>query len=645
MEWGHVDVAAQREWLVTNGLGGFASGTPCDILTRRYHGLLIAALAPPLGRRVLFSKMDLSIDYANRRFDLGANRWHDGTLSPNGFVYLSDVTLEGTTPVCTYRIADATLERRIWMERGTDTTFITYTMLDGSAPLDLHLKAYVNDRDYHALTWAYDVGGVTNVDDLIATIKLGDGTPWYLGIDSGAIEVTGEWYYGFRYDRELERGLDCIEDLYHALTIHSRLTKPGSRLVVRASLSQSDAVVARPNVNDARVLDQWRRANPLAKSAPGWIEQLVLAADHHIVERVVDAVAGKTVIAGYPWYGDWGRDTMISLPGLTLTTGRPEIACSILETFARFVDGGMIPNRFPDGGEAPEYNTVDAALWYIEAARAYYEATKDRECIERIWNALDAIVEGYARGTRYNIHLDDDGLIYSGESGVQLTWMDAKIGNWVVTPRTGKPVEINALWYNALCSLDGMAQVLGNDSSRYRELASRARASFGKFWNPEANYAFDVLDAPHGNDAAIRPNALFAVSLPFRALDQAKERAIVDGAAYHLWTGFGLRTLSPEDPQYHGYYGGSPSQRDEAYHEGTAWPWLAGAFIRAFMHAYDDRPRAQRLLDVFGERLYSYGLGTLAEIGEGDEPNDPRGCISQAWSIAEILRTWHDVRS
>jgi predicted glycogen debranching enzyme len=633
----------RREWLVTNGLGGYASGSACDVLTRRYHGLLVAALNPPVGRRVLWSKLDASAAYAGATFDLGANRWHDGTLHPTGYRYLSSCELDGTTPVWTYRFADATLERRILMERGTDTTFVTYALLDASAPVDLTLKSYVNDRDYHGLTWAYDVKDVAQIDGSIATIRLGSGTPWYLGIDRGTLEIAGEWYYGFRYDEELARGLDAIEDLYHALTIRVTL-QPGERIVVRGSLAQRDAVTLRPNVNDARVLELWRKAQPLAKSAPPWIESLILAADAFIVDRVVEGEAGKTVIAGYHWFGDWGRDTMISLPGLTLVTGRAPVARSILETFARFVDGGMLPNRFPDGGEAPEYNTVDAALWYVEAVRAYYEATGDRELVEHVMDALDSIVHNYVRGTRYGIKLDDDGLIRAGEPGVQLTWMDAKVGDWVVTPRIGKPVEINALWYNALCSLDGFAQALGRDPAPYRQLGSRARASFARFWNAETNYAYDVLDGPNGHEASIRPNALFAVSLPFRAFDSVKERAIVDLAAHRLWTSFGVRTLSSDDPQYVGTYAGTQAERDGAYHRGTAWPWLAGPFVRAHLNAYGDRVRAQRLVDAFAGRLSTYGMGTLAEIADGDAPNRERGCIAQAWSVAEVLRVWHEVR-
>ncbi|HTZ53892.1 MAG TPA: amylo-alpha-1,6-glucosidase, partial [Candidatus Acidoferrum sp.] len=375
---------------------------------------------------------------------------------------------------------------------------------------------------------------------------------------------------------------------------------------------------------------------------PPWIEQLVLAADAFIVARAVGGAPGSTVIAGYHWFGDWGRDTMIALPGLTLSTGRPEIARTILQTFAQFVDAGMLPNRFPDDGEAPEYNTVDAALWFIDTVRCYHAATRDTPFVASIFERLDEIIACYTHGTRYGISVDpDDGLVRAGEPGVQLTWMDAKVGDWVVTPRIGKCIEINALWYNALCTMDGLAQAVGRNPARYRELGSRARASFERFWNAEQNYPFDTLDGPDGNDASIRPNAVYAVALPFRALENRRERTIVDRIAHDLWTPMGLRSLAPSDPVYTGHYGGSPHDRDAAYHRGTAWPFLAGAFARAYANAYGDRTRARRFIEALGSRLDCYGIGTLAEIADGDPPHDARGCIAQAWSVGEVLRTWH----
>jgi predicted glycogen debranching enzyme len=630
------------EWLCANGLGSYASGTRSDALTRRYHGLLVAALDPPLGRRVLFSKLDTSVEYCGRNTDLSANRWHDGTLAPHGDVTIVDFSLEGGVPVWTYAVADALLERRIWMEYGAHTTHVEWTLRDASAPVDLALKAYVNDRDYHALTAAYDIANVAHVDGELVTVRMGGGTPWYLRAPGAQIEEGTQWYYGFRYDAETQRGLDDREDLYHAVTIRARLLGTGATLRISASLDSAQAAARNPHVRESELLESWRKAHPKIVSAPQWIERLVLAADAFIVARVVDGVPGSTIIAGYHWFGDWGRDTMIALPGLALCTGRVDVARTILQTFARFIDQGMLPNRFPDSGAPPEYNTVDAALWFIETVRLYHAATRDRALVESLFDKLHEIIAWYERGTRYGIAVDpSDGLVHAGEPGVQLTWMDAKIGDWVVTPRIGKPIEINALWYNALCAMDGFAQLLGRDTSHYRALGGAARASFERFWNPVQDFPYDVLDGPDGNDASIRPNAVYAVALPFRAFESRREHAIVDRIAHELWTPMGLRSLSPSDPAYTGHYGGSPHDRDAVYHRGTAWPFLAGAFARAYANAYGDRTRALRFIEALGSRLDCYGMGTLAEIADGDAPNHARGCIAQAWSVGEVLRTWH----
>jgi predicted glycogen debranching enzyme len=631
-----------REWLCANGLGSYASCTLTDTLTRRYHGLFVAALDPPLGRRVLLNKFDASAEYGGRHVELSSNRWHDGTLAPRGDQTIVDFHLDGRVPVWTYAFADALLERRIWMEPDAQVTYVEWRVRDASGPIELNLKAYVNDRDYHALTRAYDVAGVAQIEGELATLRMGNGTSWYLRASGAQLEPANEWYYGFRYDAETARGLDDTEDLYHALTIRAQLVEAGATLLVRVALDPRDTAPADPHARERELLDSWRNAHPRLTQAPLWIEQLVLAADAFIVARTVDGAPGSTVIAGYHWFGDWGRDTMIALPGLTLATGRPEIARTILQTFSRFIDQGMLPNRFPDSGAAPEYNTVDAALWFIDTVRAYHATTLDATLVDAIFEKLDEIIYWYERGTRYGIVVDPvDGLVRSGEPGVQLTWMDAKVGDWVVTPRIGKCVEINALWYNALCTMDGFAQVLGRDPSRYRELGSRARASFERFWNAEQNYPFDVLDGPDGNDASLRPNAVYAVALPFRPLESRRERAIVDRIAHELWTPMGLRSLAPSDPVYVGHYGGSPHDRDAAYHRGTAWPFLAGAFARAYANAYGDPTRARRFIEAFASRLDCYGAGTLAEIADGDPPHDARGCIAQAWSVGEVLRTWH----
>ncbi len=386
----------------------------------------------------------------------------------------------------------------------------------------------------------------------------------------------------------------------------------------------------------------------LAGEAPSWLWQLILAADQFIVKRSLpEEPDGRSIIAGYHWFGDWGRDTMIALPGLTLATGRAGVARQILLAFSRCVDGGMLPNNFPDAGGKPEYNTVDAALWYFESLRQYFEATQDDVTLQKLFPILAGVIEAHVAGTRYNIHVDPtDGLLYAGGPGVQLTWMDAKIGDWVVTPRTGKPVEINALWINALETMAGFARSLARPGDAYEKLAAKTKKSFQKFWNLDRNCCFDVIDSPGiGNDASLRPNQIFAVSLPVSPLTPQQQRAVVDICARRLLTSHGLRSLAPGETGYSGHYGGSPRDRDAAYHQGTVWGWLLGPFARAHFRVYRDREAALRFLEPLGRQIYASGLGTLSEIFDGDAPFTSRGCIAQAWTVAEVLRSWQTIQN
>jgi predicted glycogen debranching enzyme len=368
----------------------------------------------------------------------------------------------------------------------------------------------------------------------------------------------------------------------------------------------------------------------------------VLAADQFIVSRpLADDPEGLSVIAGYPWFGDWGRDTMIALPGLTLATGRPEVAARILRTFARFVDRGMLPNRFPDQGEAPEYNTVDATLWYFHAVRAYHAASGDDGLLEDLLPALESIVTWHRQGTRHGIAEDPaDGLLRSGEPGIQLTWMDARVGDWVVTPRTGKAVEVNALWYNALTALAAFCRRLGRPAGAWEQLAGRVRASFQRFWNPAVACCHDVIDGPAGVDATLRPNQIFAVALPDSPLTAERRRSVVEACARHLLTSMGLRSLAPGHADYRGRYEGGVPERDGAYHQGTVWAWLLGPFALAHARVHGDRALARTFLEPLAHHVTDYGLGSVAEIFDGDPPFAPRGCPAQAWSVAETLRAW-----
>ncbi len=639
--------AGSREWLCTNGIGGFASGTVAGPLSRRYHGLLVAALTPPVGRTLLVAKLDETVVYGDARVELAANRWADGTVAPGGHRHIERFRLEGTSPVWTFAIGDALIEKRIWMEQGRNTTYVRYEILRASGPVSLRLDAFVNYRDYHSTSRGQ--GWEMKVDAVEAGVRV----TAFQGAHPVTIAVPGArsarmhiWYHGFGLAIEQERGLDWVDD--NVLAGRFEMTMLAGEAVTVTCSSEpepsldGDAAWSRRTMHEADLLAAWRRTQAGSHPTPSWINQLVLAADQFIVARpLMEDADGQSVIAGYPWFADWGRDTMIALPGLLLTTGRHEIARNILTTFARFVDRGMLPNRFPDAGEAPEYNTVDAALWYFEAIRQYHEATGDVHLVKNLFPILEDIVMAHREGTRFGIGEDPaDGLLRAGEPGVQLTWMDAKVGDWVVTPRIGKPVEINALWYNALRTMARFDQLLGGSGERWESLAGRVGASFGRFWNEERGYCFDVLDGPGGHEPALRPNQILAVSLAESPLAADRQRQVVEACGRHLLTSFGLRSLGPLEAGYRGRYEGGPVARDGVYHQGTVWAWLLGPFVLGHLRVYGDRAAARALLAPMAHHLSDFTLGSVAEIFDGDAPFAPRGCPAQAWSVAEILRAY-----
>src|ERR1700722_11653978 len=649
---GVLDVAEQREWLVTNGIGGFASGTVSGNLTRRYHGLLVAALQPPVGRMQLVAKFDEIAGYDGADYALGTNRWASGTIEPHGYVHIESFRPEGTMPVWRFAIGDAILEKRVWMLHGENTTYVQYTLLRGSQPMGLELRTLINYRDFHSNTHAGDWRMKIDAGKSGLQVTAFDGaTPFYLLSANAQVEARHEWCGDYFLPLEKYRGLDDREDNLLAAIFRVTLqTNQSVSLVFSTDANVAlDGDVARVQnaKREADLLAQWSSTDgPAATAAPGWIRQLILAADQFVVKRDLadstEVTDGKTIMAGYHWFGDWGRDTMIALPGLTLATGRADIAKQILLSFARYIDGGMLPNNFPDASGRPEYNTVDAALWFFEAVRQYFAATQDTETLATLFPVMAQMIDAHVAGTRYQIHVDQvDGLLYAGEPGVQLTWMDAKVGDWVVTPRIGKPVEINALWFNALEIMAGFAPAVKQSAEPFAKLAARAKQSFTKFWNSSAGCCYDVIDVPGiGNDAALRPNQIFAVSLPQSPLPAEQQKAVVDICARRLVTSYGLRSLAQSEPGYQGHYGGNNRERDGAYHQGTVWGWLLGPFVLAHLRVYADRAAAMSFLEPLGKQIHSHGLGSLSEIFDGDAPFTPRGCIAQAWTVAEVLRAW-----
>ncbi|MEJ2751621.1 MAG: amylo-alpha-1,6-glucosidase, partial [Chloroflexota bacterium] len=638
---GDLAIAGKREWLVTNGIGGFAAGTIANMLTRRYHGLLMAALNPPLGRTLLVAKLDETAEYngvhaeSGHYYPLFVNNWSDGTplVEPNGHHHINRFHLEGTSPVWTFALANALLEKRIWMQPGANTTYVHYHLARATAPLLLQAKLFANYRDYHSTTIINDwQPEILPIERGLRISMFPGAEPFYLFSNKAQIQPRFEWYEDFLLSEEELRGQSDVEE-DHVYAAHLRaILQPGESLTIAATtqghvnLNGGEAFAERIAYENEKLK---LARSVFTVSLPEPIQQLVLAADQFIVQRSTpDDPDGCSVIAGYPWFGDWGRDTMIALPGLTLDTGRPQIAASILRTYAGYVSEGMIPNRFPDGGEVPEYNTVDASLWYVEAIRKYLAATGDILLMAELYPVLLDILDWYKNGTRYHIGMDvEDALLYAGEEGVQLTWMDAKVDDWVVTPRTGKPVEVNALWYNALLVVAEVGRELGEDPAEYEALAGRVKIGFQRFWNEEYGYCYDVLDMPHGvDDASLRPNQLLAVSLAHSPLDYRQQRSIVDACGRHLLTAHGLRSLSAEDDDYIGHYGGDRYTRDGAYHQGTTWGWLIGPFVEAHLRVYNNHALARSYLPSLLQHLEAHGVGSISEIFDGDPPFTPRGC-------------------
>jgi predicted glycogen debranching enzyme len=630
------NTSSSREWLETNGIGGYASSSVAGANTRRYHGLLVAATRPPLGRMVLLSKFEETVSIDGEQFELSCNQY-PGVVHPDGYKHLVSFRLD-PFPVWTFMVAGIEIERKLFMAYGENTTVVVWSVKNKKAKIALELKPLIAFRDHHHLRHEDTEFMLDPVVEkgLVSLKPYSDLPTLYLAHNAAKIEPHGDWYRNFEYAIEQERGFDFTEDLFQPLSLHFDLTSDATviastetRQIGMASKLKSSEIARRKDLIET------------SEAADDFTAQLVLAADQFIVSRGT----GKTVIAGYHWFSDWGRDTMIALPGLTLSTGRPEIAKSILTEFSKHISDGMLPNRFPDAGETPEYNTVDATLWFFEAIRSYTKATGDLEFVrEMLYDKLVDIIEWHIRGTRYNIHLDTDGLLYAGETGVQLTWMDAKIGGWVVTPRTGKAVEIQALWYNALCVMNDLATrfVDAENQPKYFEMAAIARDSFnGQFWNVDDQCLFDVIDRAE-RDASIRPNQIFAVSLSHSMLDAARSQKVVDRVESELLTPVGLRSLSPKDPRYVPIYIGSPGTRDAAYHQGTVWAWLIGGFVDAYRKVHSDDPQLNKKVDEihagFRSHLTEAMVGQISEIFDGDDPNAPRGCAAQAWSVAEILR-------
>ena len=647
---GDLTQAEAREWWLSNGRGGYAAGTIAGTLTRRYHGLLITPLHAPLHRHLLVSKADAWLYLDGRRWPLFDNRWQGNLVEPAGHIHLECFELQGRMPVWRFAFGDRTLEMRIWMEAGKATSYVAYRLEGPGHQARLEIDLLVNRRDHHhnMPVNGMQVEIVAETDRVVVRWPEGDRVNFYPS--SGYFEPHSNWYRDFLLMREQERGLDPLDN--HLCIGRLSLELPVDRWVGFAAtledlpifdpLTRMQACLQR----EQELLEQAATADAGYVQAPQWVHQLLLAADSFLIRRPMPSgQEGDSVIAGYPWFGDWGRDTMIALPGLTLATGRPALARAILDSYAPLVDRGQLPNRFVEAGDRAEYNTVDAALWYIEAWRAYLQVSADRQALAEVFPVLQQIVHWYRRGTRYGIAMDpQDHLIRAGEPGVQLTWMDAKAGDWVVTPRIGKAVEINALWYNALCCMAGFAAGLGLPAEEYRELAEAVRQGFRRFQRPDGLGLYDVLDGPDGIEQRLRPNQILAVSLHHSALTPQQQAQVVAICGRELLCSYGLRSLASQDPDYRGGYRGDLRTRDGAYHQGTVWGWLLGHFVLAEHRVTGDAGIAMARLRPMADHLQNAGLGTLSEIFDGDPPHAAKGAPAQAWSVACTLEAWWRLR-
>jgi predicted glycogen debranching enzyme len=652
--------ALAREWLLTNGIGGYAMGTVAGALTRRYHGLLIAATRPPAVRTLTLAKLEERLVVRGKRIDLSTNLWGDGTCAPNGVDHLRRFRLERGLPVWRWELDECVLEKRMAMVLGENAIIVEYRLLPGSAPCELQLDALIANRSHHALhpdaSWEIPIERIGSAigQAIRARLRQSDAESvtddLWLHCPGAELRPVGAWWRDVDLPVERDRGYDHRESLLHAASIVARLA-PGQRLTVGASLGL-------PLPRDPQLLfvaEQARRqalieASGHARACPA-TRELVLASDAFVVRRPLpNAGSGWSIIAGYPWFADWSRDTMIALPGLLLANRRTPAARGVLETYAKRLSGGMLPNRFPDRDGSTndiEYNSVDAPLLFIRAVALTDRADHDDRWLRLIWPAVRSVIDAYVRGTRHGIRVDPmDGLVSAGEPGQQLTWMDAKVNGRVITPRIGKPIEVNALWFAALCDARAFAERLGEPAETIASLDRRialAREGFQRFWNPDENACFDTIDGPasaertDGRDPSIRPNQILAAGLEHVALTPEQVRAVAERVAADLLVPTGLRTLAPSDPRYRPHYEGGVVERDESYHMGTAWPWLLPFLARAWQRAGLDEALVQDMRRSITAHLAEAGVGSVSEIVDADPPHTPRGCPMQAWSVAAAL--------
>lgn len=641
-DWMTYEQGIKREWLLTNGIGGFSASTVICANTRRYHGLLTAALKPPVNRHLILSKIDESIEMDGENYNLQS--FSTGSFEMKGFLHLQRMVFD-PLPVFIYSIGAAIIEKTVSMVYGENTTVLHYRIINGGSRLRLRLTPLVNFRDYHQLSHRYHMNFKQSPHAEGTSIKPYDLDICIDLICPGETFTTAEdkWFEGMFYHVEQERGLDCNEDHYIPGWFDVFVESGQEKSISFTATLEKDRKITDVSALIENEKSRLKALVDRAGNKDKFADALTVSADNFIVNR--RSTGAKTIIAGYPWFTDWGRDTMISLSGLTLVTRRFEDAEQILYTFSKYVRHGLIPNMFPDEGQEPGYNSVDAALWYFEAIGKYLNYTGNHQFIkDYLYESMQQIIQAFIKGTLYNIHMDSDYLVTAGDQATQLTWMDAKIGSWVVTPRHGKAVEINALWYNALKIMSVLAPVLGYDGSQYAGTAEKVKAAFEKsYWNENEKCLYDTISDNYKDDS-IRPNQIISLSLSYPVLQGEKARAVVEKVWRELYTSYGLRTLSRKSGKYRGIYAGDQYMRDGAYHQGTVWVWPMGHFITAFRRVFGSEGKYGKILKAFiapfKDHLKDACIGNISEIFDGDEPLTPRGCFAQAWSVGEILRAY-----
>jgi predicted glycogen debranching enzyme len=656
--------AIKKEWIITNGLGGYASSTVLGINTRKYHGLLVAAFHPPGDRRVCLSKLDEEVSIGNNVYPLGANEFENG-IFPKGHLFLKEFSIS-PFPKYVYTMQDVEVQKIIFMPHERNAVLSLYKVLNKNG-LDVKIRIFplINSRHMHSITDRWKIFETITQKQEDKEVEICFSNPksvLMMKTTSGNYHASEKWIERIFYREESMRGETCIDDCfqpgYAEVNVKAGTNESFATIFV-ASENEADAKRslngAPSSAYDVEALYEReieRRKNFLAKfyeehlsvNEKDWLSWIVLATDTFIVKGLNDLE--RAVIAGYHWFETWGRDTFISLPGLMLVTGRFEDARKTFLTFQKYCKDGLIPNFLPEQSREPAYNTVDATLWFVNATLQYLKYTNDFKFVqEQLWDTLKSIMENHIEGTVFGIRLDADGLL---SHNPQLTWMDAVVDGQPATPRGGKAVEIQALWYNALKIIELLANKFKekSEAEKYAHIAEKAKESFvEKFWNAEKNFLFDVI-SENEKDSSLRPNQIIAVALDFTMLDKAKSEKIVDVVQRELLTPYGLRTLARNDQKYVGVYAGDRRSRDKAYHNGTVWPWLLGPFTKAYLKAkgYADFRREYAvknfLLPLFTEQIFRAGLGTVSEIFDGSPPHTPRGCIAQAWSIAEPFRAY-----